>query len=166
MPPAMIGTMHATATAILSNRTSVTPASEAYALEAGIAASPIYLKWDGGHRFVNELFAGAVLDAVMVRYLIQDHRLLENTFFLRAFEALVVTEDRRAADPDTQPTAGFKAIIREAARNAQLCRCTFGPRRGRVAPSRLGLPRAAAVTGQLRGRRVGHADPRARARIG
>src|ERR1700737_3339498 len=39
----------------------------------------------------------------------------ENTYFLRAFEALVVTEDRRAADPDTQATAGFKAIMREAA---------------------------------------------------
>jgi thiaminase/transcriptional activator TenA len=39
----------------------------------------------------------------------------ENTFFVRAFEALGVTEDRRGADPDTQPTAGFKAIMREAA---------------------------------------------------
>jgi thiaminase/transcriptional activator TenA len=39
----------------------------------------------------------------------------ENTFFLRAVEALGVTEDRRTADPDTQPTAGFKAIMREAA---------------------------------------------------
>jgi len=27
-----------------------------------------------GHRFVKELFAGAVPDAVMARYLIQDHR--------------------------------------------------------------------------------------------
>src|ERR1700731_2502248 len=86
------------------------------------------------HRFVNDLFAGAVPDAVMARYLIQDHRFLdsfltllggglaspapfearvrfgrfigmmagqENTFFLRAFEALGVTEDRRAVDPDT-----------------------------------------------------------------
>src|SRR5207302_5541076 len=101
-----------------------------------------------GHRFVKELFAGAVPDAVMARYLIQDHRFLdsfltllgatlasadtfearvrsgrfigmvsgeENTYFLRAFEALGVTEVRRAADPDTQPTAGFKAIMREAA---------------------------------------------------
>src|SRR6202521_4341612 len=100
------------------------------------------------HRFVNELFAGAVPDAVMARYLIQDHRFLdsflvllgaalasadafaarlrfgrfigivsaeENTYFLRAFEALGVTEDRRAADPDTEVTAGFKAIMREAA---------------------------------------------------
>jgi hypothetical protein len=89
-----------------------------------------------------------VPDAVMARYLVQDHRFLdsfltllgaalasadtfearlrfgrfigmvsgeENTYFLRAFEALGVTEDRRAADPDTQPTAGFKAIMREAA---------------------------------------------------
>jgi thiaminase (transcriptional activator TenA) len=38
----------------------------------------------------------------------------ENTYFLRAFEALGVTEDRRAADPDTQATAGFKAMMREA----------------------------------------------------
>jgi thiaminase (transcriptional activator TenA) len=101
-----------------------------------------------GHRFVKELFAGAVADAVMARYLIQDHRFLdsfltllgaalasadtfearlcfgrfigmvsgeENTYFLRAFEALGVTGDRRAADPDAQPTTGFKAIMREAA---------------------------------------------------
>src|ERR1700746_3467259 len=87
-----------------------------------------------GHRFVKELFAGTVPDAVMARYLIQDHRFLdsfltllsaalasaytfetklrfgrfvgivsseENTFFLRAFDALGVTEDRRTADPDT-----------------------------------------------------------------
>jgi thiaminase/transcriptional activator TenA len=100
------------------------------------------------HRFVKELFTGAVPDAVMARYLIQDHRFLdsflvllgaalasadsfaarlrfgrfigmmsseENTYFLRAFEALGVTEERRATDPDTQPTAGFKAIMREAA---------------------------------------------------
>src|SRR3954469_16674507 len=100
------------------------------------------------HRFVNELFAGAVPDAVMARYLIQDHRFLdnfltllgaalasadtfaaklrfgrfigtmssdENTYFVRAFEALGVAEDRRATDPDTPPTAGFKAIMREAA---------------------------------------------------
>src|SRR5215471_493339 len=101
-----------------------------------------------GHRFVKELFTVALPDAVMARYLIQDHRFLdsflillgaalttadtfearlrfdrfvglvsseENTYFLRAFEALGVTEKRRAADPDTQPTAGFKAIMREAA---------------------------------------------------
>ena len=101
-----------------------------------------------GHRFVKELFAGAVPNAVMARYLIQDHRFLdsflillgaalasadtfearlrfgrfigmvsseEDTYFLRAFEALGVTEDRRAADPDAQPTIGFKAIMCEAA---------------------------------------------------
>jgi thiaminase/transcriptional activator TenA len=91
-----------------------------------------------GHRFVKELFAGAVPDAVMARYLIQDHRFLDsfltllgvalatadtfearlrfgrfigmvssegNTYFLRAFEVLGVTEDMRAADPDAQPSA-------------------------------------------------------------
>jgi thiaminase/transcriptional activator TenA len=101
-----------------------------------------------GHRFVKELFVGAVSDAVMARYLIQDHRFLdsflmllgaalasadtfearlrfgrfigmvsseENTYFLRAFAALGVTETRRRADPDTQASAGFKAIMREAA---------------------------------------------------
>ena len=100
------------------------------------------------HRFVKELFAGAVPDAVMARYLIQDHRFLdsfllllgaalasadtfearlrfgrfigiasseENTYFLRAFQALGLIEERRAADPDTEATAGFKAIMREAA---------------------------------------------------
>ena len=100
------------------------------------------------HRFVAELFTGAVSDSVMARYLVQDHRFLdsfllllgaalasadtfearlrfgrfigvmageENTYFLRAFEALGVTEARRAADPDTQATIGFKAIMREAA---------------------------------------------------
>src|SRR5919197_1264790 len=100
------------------------------------------------HRFVKELYTGAVPDPVMARYLIQDHRFLdsflvllgaglasadtfearlrfgrfigmasseENTYFLRAFEALGVTEKQRAADPDTAATAGFKAIMREAA---------------------------------------------------
>jgi len=38
----------------------------------------------------------------------------ENTYFLRAFEALGVTE-KRAETPDTEPTKGFKAIMREAA---------------------------------------------------
>ena len=101
-----------------------------------------------GHRFVTELFAGAVPDAVMARYLVQDHRFLdsfltllgaaiasadsfearlrlgrfagmisgeENTYFLRAFEALGVSEAQRHNEPDTLPTAGFKAIMREAA---------------------------------------------------
>jgi thiaminase/transcriptional activator TenA len=100
------------------------------------------------HRFVQELFIGAVPDAAMANYLIQDHRFLdsflillgaalaradtfearlrfgrfvgmvsaeENTYFLRAFEALGVGEAGRAADPDTQATIGFKAIMREAA---------------------------------------------------
>lgn len=40
---------------------------------------------------------------------------MENTYFVEAFEALGITENRRAADLDTQPTIGFKAIMREAA---------------------------------------------------
>lgn len=39
----------------------------------------------------------------------------ENTYFLRSFEALGVTEQQRTETPDTKPTAGFKAIMREAA---------------------------------------------------
>lgn len=39
----------------------------------------------------------------------------ENTYFLRAFEALGVSEERRASEPDAAPTAGFQAIMREAA---------------------------------------------------
>ena len=39
----------------------------------------------------------------------------ENTYFLRAFAALGVTEEMRAAAPDAAPTAGFKALMREAA---------------------------------------------------
>src|SRR5712691_11260286 len=31
-----------------------------------------------GHRFVKELFTGAVPDAVMARYIIQDHRFLDS----------------------------------------------------------------------------------------
>ncbi|WP_347485335.1 TenA family protein [Vandammella animalimorsus] len=100
------------------------------------------------HRFVQELFAGTIDDAVMAHYLIQDHRFLdsfltllgsaiatadtfearlrfgrfagmvsgdENTYFLRAFEALGVSEARRHQEPDTAPTQGFQAIMREAA---------------------------------------------------
>lgn len=101
-----------------------------------------------GHRFVAELLGGTVSDAVMARYLIQDHRFLdsfltllgaalagadsfearlrfgrfigmvsgeENTYFLRSFAALGVSERERTEQPDTKATAGFKAIMREAA---------------------------------------------------
>lgn len=39
----------------------------------------------------------------------------ENTYFLRAFEALDVSPAQRVEAEDTAPTAGFKAIMREAA---------------------------------------------------
>lgn len=39
----------------------------------------------------------------------------ENTYFLRAFEALGVTNEERAAISDTEPTTGFQSIMREAA---------------------------------------------------
>ena len=41
------------------------------------------------HRFVKELFAGAVPDAVMARYLIQDHRFLDS--FLTLLGATLAT---------------------------------------------------------------------------
>src|SRR5215470_421644 len=47
------------------------------------------------HRFVNELFAGAVADAVMARYLIQDHRFLDS--FLVLLGAVLTTADTFAA---------------------------------------------------------------------
>lgn len=39
----------------------------------------------------------------------------ENTYFHRAFDALGVTQEQRAAIPDAPPTQGFQAIMREAA---------------------------------------------------
>lgn len=39
----------------------------------------------------------------------------ENTYFLRSFAALGVSEQERSESPDSKPTAGFKAIMREAA---------------------------------------------------
>ncbi|GGE53633.1 aminopyrimidine aminohydrolase [Agaricicola taiwanensis] len=39
----------------------------------------------------------------------------ENTYFLRSFEALGVSEEQRAGTPDAEPTKGFQAIMREAA---------------------------------------------------
>ena len=44
-----------------------------------------------GHRFVRELFAGAVPDAVMARYLIQDHRFLDS--FLTLLGAVLASAD-------------------------------------------------------------------------
>lgn len=39
----------------------------------------------------------------------------ENTYFLRAFDALGVTQAQRETIPDAAPTKGFQAIMREAA---------------------------------------------------
>jgi thiaminase (transcriptional activator TenA) len=47
------------------------------------------------HRFVNELFAGALPDAVMARYLIQDHRFLDS--FLVLLGAALASADTFAA---------------------------------------------------------------------
>ena len=47
------------------------------------------------HRFVNELFAGAVPDVVMARYLIQDHRFLDS--FLVLLGSALASADTFAA---------------------------------------------------------------------
>ncbi|RIY00877.1 TenA family transcriptional regulator [Aureimonas flava] len=39
----------------------------------------------------------------------------ENTYFLRAFEALGVDVERRIDEPDKAPTTGFQSLMREAA---------------------------------------------------
>lgn len=39
----------------------------------------------------------------------------ENTYFLRGFDALGISEQQRTTLPDSAPTAGFKAIMLEAA---------------------------------------------------
>jgi thiaminase (transcriptional activator TenA) len=44
-----------------------------------------------GHRFVKELFTGAVPDVVMARYLIQDHRFLDR--FLTLLGGALATAD-------------------------------------------------------------------------
>src|SRR6266568_4063611 len=141
------------------------------------------------HRFVNELFAGAVPDAVMARYLIQDHRFLDS--FLVLLGAALASADTFAARlrfvassawcrPKKTPIpSGVRSARRhrdqargrsryaadhrlqgDHARSggyAQLCGRAFGPRGGRMAVSRLGLPRAAAAAEQLRTRGVDHA---------
>lgn len=99
------------------------------------------------HRYVDELLSGAISDADMGRYLIQDHRFIdafvtlvggavasadlfesrlrlgrflgmvcseENDYFIRSFAALGIGEERHAI-PDFAPTAGFKALMKEAA---------------------------------------------------
>ena len=48
-----------------------------------------------GHRFVTELFAGAVPNAVMARYLVQDHRFLDS--FLTLLGAALASADTFAA---------------------------------------------------------------------
>ena len=48
-----------------------------------------------GHRFVKELFTGAMPDAVMARYLIQDHRFLDS--FLVLLGAALASADTFAA---------------------------------------------------------------------
>lgn len=100
------------------------------------------------HRFVDEIFRGAVADDVMRRYLIQDYQFVdrfvaligaaiatadrfesrarfsqfaamitsdENTYFLRAFDALGVPEDERLAPALTAPTRAFRNLMEEAA---------------------------------------------------
>lgn len=108
------------------------------------------------HRFVEEIFAGAVPEDVMRRYLTQDYQFIdrfvallgmaiatadrfdsrvrfaqfaamitsdENTYFLRAFDALGVPESERHAPAITSATAGFQALMQEAAASRSYANC-------------------------------------------
>src|SRR5262249_60212832 len=86
----------------------------------------------------------------------------ENTYFLRAFEALGVTESRRGADPDKQPTMGFKAIMREAADTRSYAAALSVLVVAEWLYLDWASPRAAAAAGQFRARRVDHAARQSR----
>jgi hypothetical protein len=75
-----------------STGTNVMPERFAETLRAANAAG-----WSHAvqHRFVDELLAGAVPDAVMARYLIQDHRFLDS--FLVLLGAALASADTFAA---------------------------------------------------------------------
>ena len=70
----------------------------------------------GQHRFVNELVAGAVPDAVMARYLIQDHRFLDS--FLVLLGAALASADTFAARLRFGRFIGMVLIPREVARES------------------------------------------------
>lgn len=92
---------------------------------AGSVADPImvrYLVQD--HRFLDSfltLLGAAIATADTFEARLRFGRFAgmissdENTYFLRAFEALDVSPAQRTEPADTAPTAGFKAIMREAA---------------------------------------------------
>jgi thiaminase/transcriptional activator TenA len=108
------------------------------------------------HRFVDEIFDGAVPTDVMRRYLTQDYQFVdgfvallgmaiatadhfdsrirftqfaamitsdENTYFLRAFDALGVPGAERRAPIITAPTSGFQTLMREAAATGDYASC-------------------------------------------
>jgi len=81
------------------------------------------------HRFVNELFAGAVPDAVMARYLIQDHRFLDS--FLTLLGATLASADHVRSQ-------GFGSVASSAWCRAR--RTLFSPR---VRGVQSGISRAA-----------------------
>ena len=86
------------------------------------------------HRFVNELFAGAVPDAVMARYLIQDHR------FLDSFAAVFKTAVRSPHDGLTASRPGTRSL-KPSPSSAE-----SGANHG-AAPVRAGLATAGTATG-------------------
>lgn len=108
------------------------------------------------HRFVDEIFRGAVPSDVMRRYLTQDYQFVdgfvallgmaiatadrfesrirfaqfaamitsdENTYFLRAFDALGVLDAERRTPVITAPTSGFQTLMREAAATGDYASC-------------------------------------------
>ncbi|CAM3241360.1 TenA family protein [Pseudomonas plecoglossicida] len=91
----------------------------------GSVADPImvrYLVQD--HRFIDSfvtLLGAAIATADTFEARLRIGRFVgmicsdENTYFLRAFEALDVSPAQRTEPADSPPTAGFKALMREAA---------------------------------------------------
>lgn len=84
------------------------------------------------HRFLDaflSLLGGAMLNADTAAARLRFGRFVgmvsteENTYFLRAFDALGVTEADRERIPDAAPTAGFKAIMREAGASGSYAAC-------------------------------------------
>ncbi|KAI8835592.1 transcriptional activator, TenA family [Chytriomyces cf. hyalinus JEL632] len=78
------------------------------------------------HRFLDSFLA--LLGAAMAHADTFDARITlgkfvglvaggENTYFERAFQELGVDSERRSSDPDSAPTAGFKAIMIEASKS-------------------------------------------------
>ena len=81
----------------------------------------------------------------------------ENTYFLRAFDALGVTEEQRREIPDTAPTTAFTALFPGGRRDPRVRGDPGGAASRRVALPGLGVAGPQAAAGELRARGLDHA---------